>query len=155
MGIWIIPVRMKAADIYIDAPRPEVFSKLTSFTREDAATGPAVLAREESGSLLVEFRTTVTGLLGRKKTHRTIERVTLMEPLEISFDGIEGPLALLRDRISLAAENGGTRVRYESTVGLRGSILGWLLAVLYVKRVLGAFMIQHLRQLKESTERDT
>ena len=102
--------------------------------------------------LIVEFRTTVTGLLGGRKTHRTVERVTLSEPSEIRFEGLEGPLDLLRDRISLVEENGGTRLRYESTFGLKGSFLGWLLGMLYVKRVLSRFMQQHLRQLRDSME---
>lgn len=150
MKLWIIPIKMKAAEVHINADRLRVYKRLTSFAVDGSIAGPTVLAREESGALIVEFRTTVTGLLGGKKTHRTVERVTLSAPAEIRFEGLEGPLDLLRDRISLAEENGGTRVRYESTFGLRGSILGWLLGTLYVKRVLGRFMQQHLRQLKDS-----
>jgi hypothetical protein len=58
----------------------------------------------------------------------------------------------LRDRISLTAEANGTRVRYESTVGLKGSVFGWILVMLYVKPVLQRFMRGHLQQLKERAE---
>ena len=129
-----------------------MFKSLTSFLSDESSSSPRVLAREESGQLIVEFQTTVTGLLGRKKTHRTVERVRVREPEELSFTGIAGPLALLQDRISLAAEGAGTRVRYESTVGLKGSVFGWLLVMLYVKPVLQRFMRGHLQQLRARVE---
>ncbi len=148
-----MPVRMEAAEIQVDAEKSGVFRNLTSFATGSGSIGPKVLVREEGGTLLVEFRTTVTGFLGRRKTHRTLERVTLREPDEVLFQGVEGPLALLSDRISLVTEGAGTRVRYESTVGLKGSIFGWLICKLYVRRVLGKFMRQHLNQMKDSLER--
>ena len=144
---------MEAAEIEVDAEQSAVFRKLTSFAVGNASIGPKVLIREESGTLLVEFRTKVSGFLGRTKTHRTVERVTLKEPNEVLFQGVEGPLDLLNDRISLVIEGAGTGVRYESTVGLKGSIFGWLICRFYVRRVLGKFMRQHLNQMKDSLER--
>ncbi|MGE0058459.1 MAG: SRPBCC family protein [Dehalococcoidia bacterium] len=152
MSIWIIPVRMKTADIYVAAPRVEVFRTLTSFVNESSTSGPTVLDREVSGAFIVEFKTTVKGMLGGEKTHRTVERVILDEPQTINFRGLQGPLDLLQDRISLTQEGPGTRVRYESTVGLKGSVFGWLLARLYVRPVLSRFMVGHLRQLRDSIE---
>ncbi len=153
MSLWIVPIRMEPAEVQIDAPRPLVYARLTLFTAEGATEGPTVLRREASGALIVEFRSTVRGLLGGEKTHRTVERVTLSEPEELRFLGLEGPLALLRDRISLIEAGSGTLVRYESTFGLKGSILGWLLGIAYVKRVLARFMRAHLSKLKDSIER--
>ena len=154
MSVWIIPVQMEAAEIQVEAEKSEVFRKLTSFATNRGSIGPKVLVREETGTLLVEFRTAVTGLLGRRKTHRTVERVTLNEPDQILFKGVEGPLDLLIDRISLIAAAGRTRVRYESTIGLKGSVFGWLICRLYVRRVLSKFMQKHLSQLRDSLERD-
>ena len=152
MSLWIVPIRMEPAEVQIDAPQPLVYARLTSFTAEGATEGSTVLGREASGVFVVEFRTTVRGLLGGEKTHRTVERVTLSEPEELRFLGLEGPLALLQDRISLVEESSGTRLRYESTFGLKGSVLGWLLGVAHVKRVLARFMRAHLSQLKDSIE---
>lgn len=154
MKLWIIPIKMKPAEVHINADRLRVYKWLTSFADNGPAGGPTVLAREGPAKLIVEFRTPITGLLGGRKTHRTVERVTLSEPSEIRFEGLEGPLDLLRDRISVNEESAGTNVRYESTFGLRGSVFGWLLGMLYVKRVLGGFMRQHLQQIKASIERE-
>ncbi len=153
MSFWIIPVQMEAAEIQVDAEMYAVSRNLTSFAAATGSIGPKVLAREEGGTLLVEFRTAVRGFLGRRKTQHTVERVTLREPDEVLFEGVEGPLDLLRDRISLVAEGTGTRVRYESTVGLKGSLFGWLICKLYVRRVLGRFMQQHLTQMKATLKR--
>lgn len=154
MSLWIIPIKMKPAEVQIKSDRLGVYTRLTSFADDSPPGGPRVLVREGPGVLIAEFRTSVTGLLGGSKTYRTVERVTLNAPVDIRFEGIEGPLDLLRDRISLAEESGGTMVRYESTFGLRGSLLGWLLGMFYVKRLLGRFMQQHLQQLKASIERE-
>ena len=152
MSLWVIPVRMAPAEVFVQADKQDVFHVLTPFLGSASLEGPRVLAHEPSGALLVEFQTTVTGLFGRRKTHRTIEKVVLHVPDAIEFAGVEGPLALLRDRISLTAEGLGTRVRYESTVGLPGSVFGWLLVRLYVKPVLQRFMRGHLLQLKARLE---
>lgn len=152
MTLWVLPVRMSPAEIFVQADKADVFHVLTPFLDSTSRDSPRVIAHEPSGALLVEFHTSVTGLLGRRKTHRTVERVVLQVPDAIDFAGVQGPLALLRDRISLTEEELGTRVRYESTIGLTGSVLGWLLVMLYVKPVLQRFMRDHLRQLKVKVE---
>ena len=156
MSLWVMALRLTPAEVYVDASQAAVFARLTAFRENRLPNAwPRVLEADESGSsLLVEFRTPVTGLLGRRKVHRTVERVTIDEPNEVRFQGVEGPLDLLSDRISVEAFEGGTLVRYESTVGLRGSVFGWLLCLLYVRPVLGRFIKQHLMQLKRSVESD-
>lgn len=153
VGVWVIPLQLKPAEVYVQAAPADVFARLTAFRDIKLPNAwPRVLEQEESGSLLVEFRTAVTGLLGRRKIHRTVERVTIREPDEVLFQGVEGPLDLLHDRLSAEPFEGGTLVRYESTVGLRGSVFGWLLCFLYVRPVLQRFMKQHLAQLKQTVE---
>lgn len=148
MSWWVMAVKMPAAEVNVPASPEDVYESLTSFTRESNEDGPRILQREVGGELVVEFRSQVTGLLGRRKTHRTVERVTLNPPHEVRFRGIEGPLDLLSDRISLRPEGSGTRVRYESTVGLRGFVLGWLLCQTYVRIVLGRFMRRHVEGIR-------
>ncbi|HEU0073768.1 MAG TPA: SRPBCC family protein [Dehalococcoidia bacterium] len=154
LNIWIIPLQLKTAEVYLHAGRDEVFARLTGFRENRLPNAwPRVLEADESGSsLLVEFRTPVTGLLGRRKLHRTVERVTIDEAAEVRFEGVEGPLDLLHDRFSTEPFEGGTLVRYESTIGLRGSVFGWLLCLLYVRPVMQRFMVQHLTQLKQAVE---
>ena len=86
MKLWIIPIKMKPAEVHVNADRMRVYKWLTSFADNGPAGGPKVLAREGPGKLIVEFRTTITGLLGGRKTHRTVERVTLSEPSGVLMD---------------------------------------------------------------------
>lgn len=153
MNLWVITYRLKTAEVYVEAGQADVFARLTAFRENELPNAwPKVLRREDSGALLVEFRTPVTGLLGHRKVHRTVERVTIDEPVEVKFEGVEGPLDLLQDRLSTEPFEGGTLVRYESTIGLRGSIFGWLLCLLYVRPVMQRFMLQQLAQLKQTVE---
>jgi hypothetical protein len=153
VDLWVMPLHLKPAEVYVDASPAEVFARLTAFRDNKLPNAwPRVLQEEESGSLLVEFRTAVTGLLGRRKIHRTVERVTIREPDEVRFQGVEGPLDLLSDRIFVESFEGGTLVRYESTVGLWGSVFGWLLCYLYVRPVMQRFMNLHLKQMKQTVE---
>ena len=141
------------AEISIDASPGEVFARLTAFRDNTLPNSwPRVLERGVSGSILVEFRTAVTGFLGRRKMYRTVERLTIRESEELRFQGVEGPLDLLSDRISLESIEGDTLLRYESTVGLRSSVFGCVLCFLYVRPTLGRFMRQHLVQLKRAVE---
>lgn len=78
--------------------------------------------------------------------------MTLHEPEAIDFEGVEGPLALLRDRFVLEDAGGYTAFRYESTFGVKGGTLGWVVGRFYVKPLLARFMRQHVRQLKETIE---
>jgi hypothetical protein len=150
MTWWVIPVKMPPAEILIAALPIQVFDQITAFARSSNADGPKILRIEDNGDLVVEFRSEVTGVLGRRKIHRTVERVTLEPPVEVRFSGIEGPLDLLSDRFALFEAAGGTLFRYESTVGLRGSLLGWLVCRTYVSLVLGRFMRQHVSRVKEA-----
>lgn len=148
MSLWVIPVRLKPEQAVLNANPHEAFMKVTSFTRTNSTIGPRVLSREPDGSLIVEFRSAVRGLLGRRKVHVTVERVTLSEPYEVTFQGIKGPLDLLSDRFTFAEAPAGTIFTYESTVGFKGSLLGWLLCQTYVRVVLGRFMRQHVEGIK-------
>jgi hypothetical protein len=85
--------------------------------------------------------------------YRTVGWVTLREPEEILFEGVEGPLILLQDRFLLRGENGCTGFRYESVIGMGGSVAGWVLAQRRVRPRVERFMIHHVHQLKATIER--
>lgn len=98
------------------------------------------------------FQTPTEGLLGRQKVYRTVERVTLVEPERVEFEGMEGPLTLLHDRFLLKVDGNCTLLRYESQVGLRGRLLGWLIARFYALPRLQRLMRAHLEVMKAAIE---
>jgi Polyketide cyclase / dehydrase and lipid transport len=149
MSFWVMPVRLPAVEAVVTAPTTDVFEWVTSFTTNTSAGGSRVLSTEENGDLVCEFVSVVVGLLGRRKVHRTVERVTLEPPGEVRFQGMQGPLDLLRDRFTLTEVSDGTLFRYESTVGLPGSVFGWLLCQTYVRAVLGRFMRDHVAKIRD------
>jgi hypothetical protein len=148
----VIPIRMDPVEIHIHADRRLAFQVVTAFGAKQPDGGSSKVLGEEDGRKLVEFRSPIPTLTGGKKVYWTVEWVTLNEPEEIGFQGVDGPLALLRDRFVLEDVGGCTRFRYESTFGLKGWIFGWLLGKLYVKLLLGRFMRKHVRELKEIIE---
>jgi hypothetical protein len=114
-----IAVRLEPQSIHIRADRRLAFQVLTAFdTPAAAAEDPAtrVLSRE-GARLLVEFHTEGPGLMGGRKVYRTVEWVTPHEPDLIEFEGVEGPLPMLRDRLILDDRDGCTTLRYESEFG--------------------------------------
>ena len=148
-----IPITVEPQEVHVHADRRLSFQVLTAFgaSAQESGASTKVLA-EEKGRRLVEFHTPVRGLLGRRKVHRTVEWVALHEPERIDFEGVEGPLPLLRDRFTLEAQGNCTLFRYESTFGVRGWVLGWVLGVLYVRPMMKRFMSRHLEEFKETIE---
>ena len=151
MSFWFIPIRMPQVEIEVHADRRLAFQVCTAW----GAAGPdgkpvsKVLKEEDDGRLLIEFRTPVKGLLGRTKVNRTVELVTLQEPERIDFQGVEGPLPRLQDRFTLEEWESCTRFKYDSTFALHGSVLGWIVGMLYVRPILKRFMRAHLEELKK------
>ena len=153
LRLWPISISLEAQSIHIHADRNLAFQVLTAF----GAAGPhgdassRVLERSD-GRLLVEFKTPVSGLFGRRKVYRTVEWVTLDEPKRVDFEGTQGPLPVLRDRITLEAQENCTLIHYTSTFGVRGWVPGWIVGQLYVKPMMKRFIRDHLQELKEAIE---
>ena len=148
-----IPIRLPPVEVHIHADRRLAFQVITAFDVPANGDGPSsrVLSREGDG-LLVEFNSPIRGLLGGRKVYRTVEWVTLHEPERIDFKGVKGPLSHLRDRFILEPEGGCTRFRYESKIGVRGRVIGWIIGMLYVRPKLGRFMREHTAEMKEAIE---
>ena len=131
------------------ADRRLAFQVLTAFgAKKSDGPGSRVL-KDEGDRLLVEF---VTPMGKGSKTVKTQEWVTLNEPGEIRFSGVKGPLQLLEDRFTLEDDNGCTNFRYESTIGVRGWWLGWLIARYYAKPIVERLMRAHMPEMKEAIE---
>ncbi len=151
MSFWFIPIRMPTVEIEVHADRRLVFQVCTAW----GAAGPdgkpvsKVLREEDDGRLLIEFHTPVKGLLGRTKVNRTVEWVTLREPEQVDFQGVEGPLPRLQDRFTLEEWEACTRFKYDSTFALHGSVLGWTVGMLYVRPILKRFMRDHSEEWKK------
>ncbi len=143
---------MPPARIHIQAARRLAFEVVTAFGATKDEHAPNVLRWESDGRLLVEFHTAVPTLFGGSRRYRTVERVTLVPPERVEFEGVEGPLPLLRDRFTLDEVGGCTDFTYESTFGLKGWLAGWLLGQVYVRPLLGRFMRQHVEELKRTVE---
>ena len=159
MGILIapVPIETKFAEVHVHADPRLAFQVMTAFGASAQHAGGAssqILEKSEDGKcLLIEFHTPAKNLLGRSKVYRTVERVTLHEPEVIDFKGIEGMFPLLRDRITLLDDEAGhTRLRYESTFGLWGGILGQIFGRLVVRPKLEKFMREHVNEMKETIE---
>ena len=150
--MWVIPIRMDAVEIHIHADRRLAFQVLTAFGTAQPDGSSSRVLRDEGQRKLVEFHALIPTAAGGKKVYRTVEWVTLHEPEAIDFEGVEGPLDLLRDRFVLDDVAGCTRFRYESMFGLKGWVVGWLAARSRVKPLLGRFMREHTHQLKATIE---
>lgn len=150
--MWVIPIRMAPVELHIHADRRLAFQVLSAFGASQPGGGSSRVLRDEGGRKLVEFHTPIAVGSARTTLLRTVEWVTLHEPEAIDFEKVEGPLHLLRDRFILDEVDRCTRFRYESTFGVKGGLLGWLVGQLRVKPVLGAFMRRHAQELKQTIE---
>lgn len=140
-------------ECHIHADRRLAFEVLTAFGAKQEDGGSSRVLVDEGQRKLVEFRTPIPTTRGGETTYRTVEWVMLREPEEIRFEGVEGPLTLLKDRFLLRAEDGCTGFRYESVIGVGGSVAGWVLAQRRVRPRVERFMIHHVQQLKATIER--
>ena len=148
----IVRIRLKPVELHIHADRRLAFQVLTAFgARQDDGSSSTVL-KDENDRKLVEFHSVIPTFGSGQKLYRTVEWVTLREPEEIRFEGVEGPLDLLQDRFVLRDLDGCTLFRYESTIGVKGGIAGWLKGQLLVRPTLSRFMRAHSLKLKETIE---
>jgi hypothetical protein len=148
-----IPIRLRPTEVHIHADRRLAFEVITAFgARSQPSHGTSKVLERQGDQLLVEFHTPVRGLLGFRKVYRTVERVALRPPEAVEFEGVEGPIRLLRDRLVLADEGGCTRLRYESTIGLGWGPFGWLVGRLLVQPMMRKFMREHVVEVKETIE---
>ncbi len=147
-----VQIRLKPVELHIHADRRLAFQVLTAFGARQEDGNSSTVLKDESDRKLVEFHSVIPTFGSGQKTYRTVEWVTLLEPEEIRFEGVEGPLALLQDRFVLRDLDGCTLFRYESIFGMKGGVAGWLKSQLLVRPTLSRFMRNHSLKLKETIE---
>ncbi len=150
--LFPIPIRLPDVEVEIKADRRLAFQVLTAFGASQGSEGASRVLSKDGNQLLVEFKVPMGGPFGGRKIHCTVECVALREPELIEFEGVKGPLPLLKDRFVLEERGACTRFRYESTFGVRGWIPGWIVGMLYVRPMMKRFMRQHVEELKETIE---
>lgn len=151
--MWTISVRLPPMAIHVHADRRLAFQVLTAF----GAAAPGSVASSqvlwrEPGRLLVKFETPARAFFGREKVYKTLEWVTPYEPERIEFEAVQGPLSMMRDRFLLEEQQGCTRLAYEGEFGVKGWVVGWLVATLYVRPLLRRLMLEHLQEMKTVIE---
>lgn len=149
----IVPIHLPPAELHIHADRRLAFQVLTAFGARQEDGGSSAVLRNEGNRKLVEFHSIIPPTRrSKQRLCRTVEWVTLHEPDEILFEGVEGPLDLLQDRFQLQDVAGCTHFRYESIIGIAGGIAGWLKAQFFIRPVLSKFMREHALKLKRTIE---
>ena len=116
----ILPIRLKPVEVHIHADRRLAFQVLTAFGGQQDDGSSSTVLQDAGDRKLVEFHSLMPTPRDGGRFYRTVEWVTLREPEEIRFEGVEGPLDLLHDRFLLRDVGGCTLFRYESTFGLEG-----------------------------------
>ena len=148
-----IPIRVEPVETLIHADRRLAFQVVTAFGASSGSEGASTrILKDEGGRLLVEFLTETKQLFGRRKVYKTVEWVTKHEPDRIDFEGVEGPLAILRDSFTFLPDGGCAVFRYESEFAVRWWVLGWIVGIAYVRPMLRRFMVGHVKKLKETIE---
>lgn len=148
----MIPIHMPPARAHIRADRRLAFEVITAFGIGRDEHAPHILESDATGRLLVEFHSATPTITGGTRRYRTVERVTLTPPERVDFEGVTGPLPLLRDRFMLEDAEGCTEFTYDSTFAVNGWLAGWLVGQLYVRPLLGEFMRRHVEELTHTIE---
>lgn len=134
-----IPLRPQTVRMH--APRGLCFEVV-------ASAGRVVEQRSEFDKT-VRFETS-----HRKRTIRTVERITLQPPERIQYAWLEGPLPDAREEISFQeVGEAETDVTYAGWFASPPGLFGSLIGRLYVKRVFERLVREHLLEAKELAER--
>ena len=152
-SLWLIHIRVPAAEVRVQADRRLAFQVLTAWgaTGPDGSPTARVLERRED-SVLCEFHTPVNAFLGLKWVQRTVEWVTFTEPELIRFEAIKAPLPVLLCVWSLDEWGECCLFKYDATIALHGSLLGWIFGIIFIRPMFKRMMQEHLTELKATIE---
>ena len=148
-----MPIRIPAEEIRVRADRRLAFQVLTAWGVGAPGRTPTSRVLERTGDrVLCEFYTPVRAPFGLSWVQRTVEWVTVREPDLIEFRAIKAPLPLLLCAFSLEEWGDCCRFKYDATIALHGSFLGWVFGVLFIRPMFQRMMREHLREMKETIE---
>ena len=153
MGLWLIRIRVPTAEIRLRADRRLAFQVLTAWGAARPDGKPTSKVLEKSGDrVLCEFYTPVKTFLGLNWVHRTVEWATVTEPERIEFEAIKAPLPVLLCTWSLDEWGSCSLFKYDATIALHGSLLGWMFGVLFIRPIFKRMMETDLVELKATIE---
>jgi len=153
MGWWLMPIRVPTADIHVHADRRLAFQVLTAWGASGPDGRPTSKVIEERGDrVLCEFYTPVKMFVGPTWLQKTVEWVTVKEPEKIEFDAVKAPLPMLLCSWSLDSWGECPHFKYDATIALHGSVLGWLFGLAFVRPMFGKLMRRHLEEMRETIE---
>ena len=153
MGLWFVPIRVPTAEVRVQADRRLAFQVLTAW----GAAGPdgrptATVLEDTADRVLCEFETPLRSYFGLKWVQRTVEWVTVSEPERIEFEAVKAPLPVLRCYWSLDEWGDCCVFRYDATIALHGSFLGWIFGFLFIRPMMKRMMRDHVAELKHTIE---
>lgn len=153
MGLWLMPIRVPRAEIHVHADRRLAFQVLTAW----GATGPdgrptAKVLEEQDDRILAEFYTRIEMPAGLRWVQKTVEWVSVREPGLIEFEAVKAPIPVLLCTWSLDEWGECTLFKYDATIALHGSLLGWVFGMLFVRPMMTKMMREHLAEMKETIE---
>lgn len=112
------------------------------------AAGGELLEEHENGVRITRFETTV----GRRQVV-TVERVVLQPPETISYEWLEGPLAVVHETIWFREQRDGwTTMVYDGRYGVAGGRVALAFSRLAVPRVFARAVRSHLIEAKTIAE---
>ena len=153
MGLWLIPIRIPTAEVRVQADRRLAFQVLTAWGAAGPDGRPNATVLEKTGDrVLCEFHTPVKAFFGLEWVYRTVEWVTVKEPERIQFEAIRAPLPVLLCLWSLDQWDECCVFKYDATIALHGSLLGWIFGILFIRPMFKRMMREHLVELKTTIE---
>ncbi len=106
----------------------------------------------------MEFHTPLS-VFGKRDIRRSVEWVHLHEPERIDFSQAYSlpedkvfALDILEDSFVMTENGSCTLFRYESRFAAKAPVIGWLLANLLMRRVMGRHMDDHVLEIKDLCE---
>ena len=135
----------------INAPRELVYQMMSSFGRGklkgDNNESSRVVSRD-GDKVIAEFRTS-TG----RRTHTTLEEVTLQPPGRITFRHLEGPLEYAVEEFLFHDVDGRTELIHRGEFIWRSwPFLGWLAGWFYIRPRFERVLERHMDQIKTAAE---
>ncbi|MEO8468859.1 MAG: hypothetical protein ABI573_04240 [Chloroflexota bacterium] len=137
----------------IGAPTALVYQMLAAIGQGSQESGERAEILEAAGNVLVcDFWTRVAMPIGDDRLVRTRERVILRPPDRIDYEHLDGPVAGLRETITVGeAPDGQTRLTYVGSYEAH-SLFAYLRARLFARPAIDRIMREHFADVRDRAE---